>query len=336
MRRIGLAVVLAFSFAFAPLAAEAQQPGKVYRIGFLFQGSPPSSSVPTPLLDGFRHRLRELGWIEGQNLAIESRWAEGNFARLTDLAADLVERKVDVIIAGGAGAMAAKRATSLIPIVFIVAGDAVGQGLVASLARPGGNVTGTSSMDVELTGKRMELLKAAMPSLARVAVLRCPVVDGPPNLLDGPQWREAQAAARTLGMQLQSVEVRKLDDIEGAFAAALQARAQAFVTLGCRIFESNPGRQRVVDFAAQRRLPGMYPFRVSVVAGGLMSYGASELDSWLRTAGLVDKILKGAKPADLPVEQSPKFDFVINLKTAKAIGLTIPQSLLLQATEVIK
>jgi putative ABC transport system substrate-binding protein len=335
MRRIGLAVVVALSLFHVPLAAEAQQSGKVYRIGILFQGSPPRSSGPTPV-DAFRHRLRELGWIEGQNLAIESRWAEGNFARLADLAADLVERKVDVIIANGAAAMAAKRATSLIPIVFTVAGDAVGQGLVASLARPGGNVTGTSSMDVELTGKRLELLKAAMPSLARVAVLRCPVVDGPPNLLDGPQWRETQAAAPTLGLQLQSVEVRKADDIEAAFAAALQARAQAFVTLGCRIFENNPGRQRVLDFASQRRLPGMYAYRAFVVAGGLMSYGASELDSWLRTAGLVDKILKGAKPADLPVEQSPKFDFVINLKSAKAIGLTIPHSLLLHATEVIE
>ena len=277
-----------------------------------------------------------MGWVEGQNLAIEYRWGEGNFNRLADLAADLVERKVDVIIANGPAAMAAKRATSLIPIVFVTAGDAVGQGLAASLSRPSGNVTGTSSMEVELSGKRLELLKSAMPSLARVAVLRCPVVDGPPNLLDGPQWRETQAAARTLGMQLQSVEVRKPDDIEGAFAAALQARAQAFVPLGCRIFEINPGRQRVVDFAAQRRLPGMYGNRNSVVAGGLMSYGASELDGWLRTAGLVDKILRGAKPADLPVEQSPKFDFVINLKTAKAIGLTIPHSLLLQATEVIK
>src|SRR5262245_23233298 len=340
MDRRAFITLVGGSILSAPLGSEAQQAGKVYRIGFLFSGqlwiSAAQYEAQFTGLEAFRHRLGELGWVEGQNLAIEFRWAQGNFDRLTELAADLVGQKVDVIVSAGQGAQAAKRATSLIPIVFILAGDAVGQGLVASLSRPGGNATGTSGMDVDLSGKRLELLKAAMPSLARVAVLRCPVVDGPPNLLDGPQWRETQAAARTLGIQLQSVEVRKLDDIEGAFAAALQARAQAYVTLGCRIFEINPGRQRVVDVAAQRRLPGIYPYRNSVVDGGLMSYGLNALDAWRRTAVLVDKILKGAKPADLPVEQPTKVELVINLKTAKAIGLTIPQSLLLQANEVIQ
>jgi putative ABC transport system substrate-binding protein len=273
-----------------------------------------------------------LGWIEGQNLAIEFRWAEGNFARLADLAADLVERKADVIIANGPAAMAAKRATSLIPIVFITAGDAVGQGLVASLAQPGGNVTGTSSMDVELSGKRLELLKAAMPSLARVAVLRCPVVEGPPNLLDGPQWRETQAAARTLGMQLQSVEVRKFDDIEGAFAAALQARAQAFVTLGCRSFESNPGRQRVVDFAATS-------VAWDVSRSELIVAGAPVFT--MRAGWTADSHFRGGMnhlklPSPPTCRWSNRRSSLANLKTAKAIGLTIPQSLLLQATEVIE
>jgi putative ABC transport system substrate-binding protein len=260
---------------------------------------------------------------------------KGNFDRLPDLAADLVGRKVDLIVTiGFPSVQAAMRATSVIPNVFTNIGDAVAQGVVASLARPGGNVTGTSEMAVELSGKRLELLKTAIPGLARVAVLRCPVVDGPPNLLDGPQWRETQAAARRLGVHLLSLEVRKPDDIEGAFAAALQARAQAYVALGCRFFETN--QQRLVDAAAQRRLPGMTQYKAFAVAGGLMSYGTNPLDNMRRAAVLVDKILKGAKPADLPVEQPTKFELVVNLKTAKALGLKIPQSLLHQADQVIE
>src|SRR5262245_17023270 len=196
MRRIGLAVVLAVGLGLVPFSAASQQAGKVYRIGMLFNSSPPPPSQPTPNRDAFRQKLRELGWVEGQNLAIEVRWAEGNFDRLADLAADLA-RKVDVIVTGGPAAQAAKRAINDIPIVFAGLSDAVAQGVVTSLARPGGNVTGISQMDVELSGKRLELLKAAMPSLARVAVLRCPVVDGPPNLLDGPQWSEIPTADRT-------------------------------------------------------------------------------------------------------------------------------------------
>jgi|RhiMetdeSRZDD1v2_1073273.scaffolds.fasta_scaffold636776_2 ABC-type uncharacterized transport system substrate-binding protein len=332
MRRIGLAVVLAV--ALVPLAAEAQQAGKVYRIGFLLNGSPPPPT--TPLMDAFRDRLRELGWVEGQNLAIEFRGAGGNFDRLPDLAADIVGRKVDVIVtAAPPAAQAAKQATSVIPIVFTGAGDAVAQGLVASLARPGGNVTGAmSGMQVDLIGKRLELLKAAIPGLARIAVLRCPVVDGPPNLLDGRSWSEIQAAAGNLGVTLQSLEVGKPDDIEGVFDAARKARAQAYVLLGCRIFETNV--QRVADVAAQRRLPGMHYWTSFVVAGGLMSYDVSLVDIWRRAAVLVDKILKGAKPADLPVEQPTKFELVINLKTAKALGLTIPPSVLGRADQLIE
>jgi len=332
---VGCIMILTFSLLVTPRCSNAQQPGKVYRIGFLFQGSRPPPAAPTPNLDGFRHRLHELGWVEGQNLVLEYRWAEGQFDRLADLAADLVGQKVDVIVTGGAAsAQAAKQTTSLIPIVFLGTGDAVAQGLVASLARPDGNLTGSTGLDAELSSKRLELLKAALPSLARVAVLRCPVVDGPPNLIDGPQWREMQAAARILGIHLQSLEVRKPDDIEGAFATAIQDHAEAFVPLGCRILETNV--QRVVDLAAQRQLPGMHPGRNSVVAGGLMSYGPNPVDNWRRTAVLVDKILKGAKPADLPVEQPTKFELVINLKTAKVLGITIPPTLLLLADEVLQ
>ena len=332
---VGCIMTLTLSLLVTPLCSNAQQPGKVYRIGFFLHLSPPPPSAATPNLDAFRHRLRELGWVEGTNLAIEYRWTEGKHDRLIDLAADLAGRQVDVIVAaGGPPAQAAKQATSSIPIVFVGVGDAVAQELVASLARPGGNVTGVTSLDMELSSKRLELLKAALPGLARVAVLRCPVVDGPPNLIDGPQWRETQAAARTLGVHLQSLEVRTSDDIEGAFAAATQDRAEAFVTLGCRVLETNV--RRVVDLAAKSQLPGMHPLRGSVVAGGLMAYGPHTRDLFRRAADYVDKILKGATPADLPVEQPTKFELVINLKTAQALGLTIPPTLLYQADEVIR
>src|SRR5215510_1424486 len=237
LRAIGLMLTLILFVA--PCTPHAQPVGKVYRIGFLSQGSAPQPSAATPYLEAFRHRLLELGWVEGKNLAMEYRWAEGKFDRLVDLAVDLVGQKVDVIVAGEAApAQAAKQATSIIPIVFTGVGDAVAQELVASLARPAGNVTGVTLLQAELSGKRLELLKAALPSLSRVAVLRCPVVDGPPNLIDGPQWRETQAAARPLGIHLQSLEVRSPDDIEGAFAAATQDRAEAFVPLGCRVLET--------------------------------------------------------------------------------------------------
>jgi len=332
LRLIGLAVLLAFSLLLAPLGAAAQQAGKIYRIGFLFQGAPPPPSEPTPGRNAFWQRLRESGWVEGQNLATEYRWAEGNFNRLPDLAADLVGRKVDIIVTQGYPSIqAAKQATSAIPIVATF-GDALGQG-IGSLARPGGNVTGTSSMTVDLAGKRLELLKTAIPGLTRVAALRCPVLD-PPNVVDGPQWRETQAAAPRLSVQLQSLEVRKPDDIESVFAAALQARAQAYVEVGCRIFETNA--KRIADVAARRRLPGMHVSSPAVAAGALMSYGVNSVDLWRRTAVLVDKILKGAKPGDLPIEQATKFELVINMKTAKALGLTIPQSVLGRADHVIE
>jgi putative ABC transport system substrate-binding protein len=331
----GCIMTLILSLLVTPLCINAQQPGKIYWIGFLFQGSPPLPSAATPNLDAFKHRLRELGWVEGKNLALEYRWAEGKFDRLVDLAADLVGRKVDVIVAGGAApAQAAKQATSIIPIVFTGTGDAVAQGLVASLARPGGNATGMTLLDAELSGKRLELLKAALPNLSRVAVLRCPGVEGPPNLIDAPQWREMQAAARALDVHLQSLEVQSPDDIEGAFVAAIRDRAEAFVMLGCRILETNV--PRVIDLAAKSQLPGMFSSRNSVVAGGLMAYGRSTRDVFRHAADYVDKILKGATPADLPVEQPTKFELVINLKTAQALGITMPPTLLILADEVIK
>jgi putative ABC transport system substrate-binding protein len=327
-------MILILSLLVTPLCSDAQQPGKVYRIGLLFQISPPPPSASTPNLDAFRHRLHELGWVEGTNLAMEYRWAEGKFDRLADLAADLAGRKVDVIVAGGGpAAQAAKQATGTIPIVFIGADDVITQELAAGFARPGGNVTGLTLL-AELSGKRLELLKAAMPSLSRVAVLRCPVVDGPPNLIDGPEWRETQAAASTLGVSLQSLEVRSPDEIEDAFVAATRDRAEAFVMLTCRVLAIST--QRVVGLAAKSQLPGMQYFKNGVVAGGLMSYGPRLPDMFRRAADYVDKILKGAKPADLPVEQPMKFELVINLKTAKELGLTIPPTVLFQADEVIQ
>jgi putative ABC transport system substrate-binding protein len=312
----------------APLAAEAQQAGKVPRIGFL-RGTSPSDRPP--LLDAFRQGLRELGWVEGQNIVIDYRYAEGRFDRLPDLAAELVRLKVDIIVAQPVPAVAAaKNATETIPIVMISGGDPVVLGFVASLARPGGNVTGSSyGVGLELVGKQLELLKETVPKVRRVAVLWNPANPGHP-----PAIREVNVAARSLGVQLQLLEARGSNEFDGAFAAMAKERVGALLVLSDAMFALH--RTRLADLAARSRLPAAYGTREMVEAGGLMSYGSSLRDLFRRAATYVDKILKGAKPGDLPVEQPTKFELVINIKTAKALGLTIPQSLLQRADEVIQ
>ncbi len=313
----------------APLAAEAQQAAKVARIGFLAVNLAPNPH----LLEAFRQGLRDLGYIEGRNVVIEYRDAEGKFERLPALAAELVALRVDVILAGGtAQALAAKQATRTLPIVFAQAVDPVASGLVTSLARPGGNVTGLSNLTSELVGKCLELIKQAVPGVSRVAVLWQPGKLGErteKDLLKG-----ADVAARALGVRLQFVEARGPADLDRSFLDMTRAHAGVLAVLPGTMFGSE--RRRLVDLAAKNRLPAVYTSREFVDAGGLMSYGPSIADVFRRAATYVDKILKGAKPADLPVEQPTKFELVINLKTAKALGLTIPPSLLQGADEVIQ
>ena len=313
-----------------PLGARAQQAGKVHRIGYLAAGS--SSDAAPFTIGSFRQGLRELGWVEGQNIVIDYRFAEGRYDRLPDLAAELVRLKVDVIVASPTTpAAAAKNATGTIPIVMIGAGaDPVGQGLVASLARPGGNVTGLSySTGQEIFGKQLELLKEIVPKVRRVAVLWNPAV---PAI--APAIGEVKVAARSLGVELQLLEARGSDDFDGAFAAMAEERAGALLVLVDPVFSFH--RTRLAGLATKNRLPAAYTNRQPVDAGGLMSYGPSFSDLWRRAAGYVDKILKGAKPADLPVEQPTLFELVINLKTAKALGIDFPPSILLRADEVIE
>src|SRR5438552_4352151 len=300
----------------APLAAEAQQAGRVPRIGFLSLTSP---SDRPPLLDAFRQGLRELGWVEGQNIVIDYRYAEGRIDRLPDLAAELVRLKVDLIVAsaGTQAATAAKNATGTIPIVMIFVRDPVGTGLIASLARPGGNVTGVSgSAGLDLFAKQLELLKETVPKIRRVAIL-----SNPDNAYHQLAIREVNVAARSLGVQLQLLEARGPNEFDGAFAAMATEGVGALLVLADAIFGSH--RTRLADLAARSRLPAAFGVRDNVEAGGLMSYGPSILDSYRQAATYVDKILKGAKPAELPVEQPAKFELVINMKTAKALGLTI-------------
>ena len=329
MRVIGLAVVLAVSLTLAPLAADAQQAAKVYRIGYLAGGS--STSGPNTT-EAFRQGLRELGWVEGQNILIDYRYAEGRYNRLPDLVAELVRLKVDVIVASPSPpAAAAKNATGTIPIVMIGAGvDPVEQGLIASLARPGGNVTGLSyGVGQEIFGKQLALLKEAVPKIRRVAVLWNPAAAPLTRAIE-----EVKVAARSLGLQLQFLEARSPNEFDGAFTAMAKERAGALLVLTDAMFSAHGGR--LADLAAKSRLPATYTTRLPVESGGLMSYGPSFSDLWRRAAGYVDKILKGAKPADLPVEQPTKFELVINLKTAPALSLTIPQTLLLRADQVIE
>ncbi len=326
LRTVGLIVTLALGLLLAPLAADAQQAGKVYRIGFL---SPVAPTTAPTWDEAFRQGLRELGYVEGRNIAIEYRWAEDKYERLPDLAAELVRLKVDVIVAVAVAARAAKQATSTIPIVFAVVGDPLGDKLVASLARPGGNITGLTTIAGELIGKQLELLKETAPQVSRVAVLQNL---GTPS---HPRWvREAAGAARALGVQLRALEVRRSKDLDAAFTAITGERADALLVLPDAMFVNH--RARIADFAAKSRLPSVYGLREHAEAGGLISYAANRPDILRRAATYVDKILKGAKPADLPVEQPTRFELVINLKTAKALGLTIPQSILICADQVIQ
>ncbi len=312
-----------------PLAAEAQQAAKVSRIGWLSV-----DRADRPLLrEAFFQGLRDLGYIEGRNLVIEYRDAEGKPERLPALAAELVALKVDVILVGSTpAALAAKQATKTTPIVFTGTADPVGSGLVTSLARPGGNVTGLTNLFAELVGKRLEQLTQAAPGVSRVAVLWHPGSLG--DRTEKEMLMAADVAARALGVRLQFVEARGPADFDRAFSDMTRARAGALTVLPSIMFSSE--RRRLVDLAAKHRLPAVYSFREFVDAGGLMSYGPNLADLLRRAATYVDKILKGAKPADLPVEQPTKFELVINLKTAKALGLTIPPTLLQRANEVIE
>jgi putative tryptophan/tyrosine transport system substrate-binding protein len=310
----------------APLAVKAQQAGKVYKIGVLSAGG-----VPLPERTAvFVQALRELGWVEGKNIVFESRYAEDRLDRLPELAAELVSLNVDVITTLGTLApLAAKQATTTIPIIMGAAGDPLGSGLIASLARPGGNVTGLSMMVPELGGKRLQMLKEMLPAVSRVAILW-----NAANPYPGVVYKETERAARRLGIQLQSLEVRNPGDFRSAFDAAVRQHAGALLAVEDPLTIGQ--RTQIVDFAAKNRLPAMYGLREFVEVGGLMSYGVHFADLWRRSAGYVDKILKGAKPSALPVEQPTKFELVANLRAAKALGVTIPQSLLLQADEVIQ
>jgi putative ABC transport system substrate-binding protein len=327
MQLIWLAVVL--NLTLAPLAAEAQQAGQAARIGYLAA----NLTVSPHMNEAFRQGLRDLGYVDGRSVVIEYRDAEGKYDRLPALAAELVALKVDVIVAADTpAALAAKQATRTLPIVFIGAGDPVTIGLVTSLARPGGNVTGLSLLAPELVGKRLELLKQAVPGVGRVAALWQPGFVGERTEKD--MLKEVEVAARALRVQLQYVEARGPADFDRAFSDMTRARADALTVLGSAMFANE--RRRVVDLAAKNRLPGVYGFREYVDAGGLMAYGPNVADLFQRAAIYADKILKGAKPGDLPVEQPTKFELVINRKTAKALGLTIPPSVLGRADQVIE
>jgi len=327
MRLIGLAVVLALGLVLAPLAVEGQQAGKIPRVGILWAYSP---SVVSILGDAFRQGLRGLGYVEGQNILLEERWAEGRFDRLPSLAAELNRLNLDVIVTASTPAVrAAQQATKTIPIVMTLVSDPVEDGLVASLARPGRNVTGLSLMHPELSAKRVALLKEVVPKLSRVAVLWTPSTASYRKVLG-----ETQTAAHALGLQLRAIEVRDPTDFDSAFSAIARERAGALVVLPDALFRDQ--QRRILDLAAKSRLPAIYWSRDLVEAGGLMAYGANFPDVFRQAAIFVDKILKGTKPADLPVEQPAKFELAINLKTAKALGLKIPQTLLLQADKVIE
>ena len=309
----------------APLAAQAQRPSKVPRVGVIAEGSPTDSRLAP-----FRQGLRELGYVEGENIVIEYRYAHGALDRAPKLAAELLRLNLDVLVVGGTvSAQSAKAVTTTVPIVFTLAGDPVGSGLVASLARPGGNATGLSNLSSELSGKQLELLKAAVPQVSRVTVLYNPV-----NPAAGPALNSAREAARTLAVELQVLEVRQPNELASAFSALTQWRSGALLALSDPVFGFES--VQLSKLAAKHRLPAMTASRRFVEAGGLLFYGPNLSDNYRRAATYVDKILKGAKPADLPVEQPTKFELVINLKTAKALGLTLPPSLLQRADQIIQ
>ena len=311
-----------------PLAARAQQMGKVPRIGYLGSSSP---SLEPHFVEAFRQKLRELGHIEGENIAIEYRWAEGQDGRLPDLAAELVRLQPNVIVTTGTpGALAAMQATKTIPIVMASSGDPVGAGLVTSLARPGGHVTGFTIVGPQIEGKRLDLLKEAVPELSRVAVLWNPSYPASVSY-----FNTIENAGRTLRISLDPVaEVRRADELDNAFFAIASARPRALLVVADRFLLAH--RKRIVEFAVAKRLPGMFPYREYVEAGGLMSYAPSNIELFRGAATYVDKILKGAKPGDLPVQEPTKLELIVNLKTSKAIGLTVPESFLLRADELIE
>jgi len=326
MRRRAAFCMAVFSMLALTVAADAQQSTKVWRLGIL-SGEPPTESLPvvTPFLE----ELRKLGYAEGRSLAIERRWAEAREQKLPTLARELVYEKVDVILAITAAAViAAKQITIAIPIVMIVNSDPVETGLVASLARPGGNVTGFSPINPALAGKRLEFLREVVPEVRRVAVLWEPIE------AKIPDFRETRVAAQTLGLQLQSLEVRHPDDFARVFAAATAEHADTLLILGSPTTVIH--RAQIIDFAARAQLPGMYDKKEFATDGGLMAYIPSPVEHGRRTAAYVDKILQGAKPADLPIEQPTRFELVVNLKTANTLGLAIPPSVLARADEVIE
>ena len=323
-----LSALLALGLLAAPLIAEAQQPSmKTARIGYVSLRSGPEHQE-----EAFRQGLRELGYVEGQNISVEYRWADWKPDRIPALAEELVRLKVDVIVSAGGGTvtvLAVKKATKTIPVVFVTGGDPVSTGLVASLARPGGNLTGVSFLTSELNAKRLDLLKAAVPGVSRVAVLT-----NPANPLTAGALKELEGAARALKVKLQVLEARDPQAIDDAFAAMKRERAGALLVRNDPMFFAQ--RERIVGLAAKSRLPGIFEWREFAEAGGLLSFGANITDVYRRLATYVDKILKGAKPGELPVEQPTKFELVVNLKTAKALGLTIPPSLVGRADRVIE
>ena len=328
MHRRDFIKVVAGSAVTWPVAARAQQPGKIFRIGYLGVSSP---SLEPHYVEAFRQKLHDLGHVEGRNIAIDYKWAEGQDDRLPNLASELVSLNPDVIVTTGTpGAIAAMRATKTIPIVMATIGDPVGSGLVASLARPGGNATGFTVLGPELEGKRLELLKQVVPELSRLAVLWNPSNPGSVSYFE-----TVKNAGRALQISLDPVmEVRRSDELDNAFTAIADARPHALAVIPDRFLLSH--RREIVEFAVVKRLPSMYPYREYVDAGGLMSYAPSNIEMFRNAASYVDRIIKGAKPSDLPIQEPTKFELVINLKTAKALGLDIPAGVFAIANEVIE
>ena len=327
MRRRQFITLLGGAAATWPLAARAQKPAKIPRIGFLGNST---ATMEANLIGPLRDGLRELGYEEGRNVIIEFRWADGKYDQFPALVAELLAAKVDVIITAGTPAtLAIKKATSTVPLVFIAVGDPVGTGVVPNLGRPGGNITGLSSIAPDLEGKRLELLREVVPKLSHVAFFL-----NPANAFHTASMRQARVAAQSLGIKLQPMEVNKSEQLDGAFASIVKEKPDALLILADRVFLHN--RKRMMEFAIQQRLPSVNAYRELVEAGGLISYGPSYEDMHRRAAVYVDKILKGTKPADLPIEQPTKFTLLINLKTAKTLGLTVPPTLVARADELIE
>jgi putative tryptophan/tyrosine transport system substrate-binding protein len=327
MQRREFITLLSGIVAAWPLAARAQQPAKIPRIGFLGNST---ATMEANLIGPLRDGLRELGYEEGRNVIIEFCWADGKYDQFPALVAELLAAKVDVIITAGTPAtLAIKKATSTVPLVFIAVGDPVGTGVVPNLGRPGGNITGLSSIAPDLEGKRLELLREVVPKLSHVAFFL-----NPANAFHTASMRQARVAAQSLGIKLQPMEVNKSEQLDGAFASIVKEKPDALLILADRVFLHN--RKRMMEFAIQQRLPSVNAYRELVEAGGLISYGPSYEDMHRRAAVYVDKILKGTKPADLPIEQPTKFTLLINLKTAKTLGLTVPPTLVARADELIE